>query len=856
MALLGGYTTAISVGPIPASGFLLLVSLLILVGTAVYSALAPNGGTNVSRNRGIGGGIARKAYPLLLLALSSCFYYSWTDSRNETKLPLAGAYDQVEGYADVTGVILAPVDVDGDRATFYLEASRVDLANYPVYQGSEKLRVTVRLLHQEEQASAASWKRGDLLRLSGELLRPEPARNFGGFDYREYLRRQHVHFLLSVKGVDGIEREEHASSAFSLTTLLRSVDALREKLALAVAAAFPEDQAGYMSGLILGITDGIDPEQYEQFSELGLTHLLAISGLHVAVFVAAFLWLFGLLRIPKETGSLIVMGLLPFYVLLTGAAPSILRAGLMAMLALYAARKNRLKDGLHLVCLAAIAMLLWNPFYALDVGFQLSFLVTAGLILGVPAMSRLLPVKPLMLNGSLSVALVAQLVSFPLTVFYFNQVSLLSLAANLLLVSLVSFIVTPGGTLAMLAALAHPQAAKLLAWPVSAINRVTFGIIAWMNGFPQFRVVWPSPPAWWIPLYYGCGGILLLTAAKAKDAKSRRKLGLDLPERRWIGEKVNGLSLSRVRNVSGVLLVLLLVFGCVPQEERSGAIGTISFLDVGQGDSILIRTPGHRNLLIDGGGTVLFRKSGEEWKERRDPYEVGRKLLVPLLKKRGIGTIDTLIVTHLDDDHFGGLQALLEQLTVHRIVFNGTLKESSSAERFFRTAARKGIPLLQARAGTRFIPDSDTELLFLSPNREADVLAEAAEQNEISLVFQLTMFDSRFLFTGDMGQTTERSLLEGETLPHGSLLGIDVLKVAHHGSKNSTGVSWLSYWHPRYAVISAGKNNRYGHPSEETLKRLQIAQAEVLRTDLQGEIRMKVTRKGLRIESKLGGELK
>ncbi|MEO3947855.1 ComEC/Rec2 family competence protein [Gorillibacterium sp. CAU 1737] len=851
LALLAGYSAAARFGPAPSAGLMLGVSLLLIAGWGGIQLVSrkrlPAQGHALRHGRSP----IQSMLPILLMVMVSFLYYSWFDSANQSDLQEKTAASLDGATIEATGTLLTPVEVDGDRASFYLKGTSASVQGAPEVEVEEKLRVTVRLLREEEQAVAAAWRRGDRVHLTGTLRKPEPARNYGGFDYRSYLRRQHIHYLLSVKGTDGIVQSGKEAGWLSLLPIQRAVDELREKLSGSIEAVFPEDQAGYMNGLILGITDGIEPDQYEQFSELGLTHLLAISGLHVAVFVAAFLGLFRLLRLPRETAQLIVMVLLPFYVLLTGAAPSIMRAGLMAMLALYAARKNRLKDGLHLVSLTALLMLLVHPYYLMDVGFQLSFLVTAGLILGVPSFSRLLPVKNPLLNGTLSVTLVAQLASFPLTVYYFNQVSFLSLPANLLLVSIVSYVVTPGGTLAMLAVLVYPAAGEWIAWPVALVNRASFRLVSWMNQGAHVRLIWPSPPVGWILFYYAACALLLAALAREQAARRRRKAGIRLPERFGSGRGRTGFPLSRVRNASAALFVLALgCGGILPGGERAQA-ATVSFLDIGQGDSILVTTPAGRHLLIDGGGALTIKRAGEEWKQRRDPYEVGKKTLVPLLKKRGIGILDAVFVTHLDEDHIGGLMAVVEQLTVRKLVFNGTLKNSPMAERLFRTAEERGIPLYQAGEGSRYRPDDDTELVFLGPPAPTGELKLAAEQNEVSLVFLLKLYNRTFLFTGDMGQITERELIANRNvLPTGGY-PIDVLKVAHHGSKHSTGIGWLSYWQPRFAVISVGKSNLYGHPSADTLTRLNEAEASVLRTDERGEVRFRVTREALHVETRL-----
>ncbi|WP_438433271.1 ComEC/Rec2 family competence protein [Gorillibacterium sp. sgz500922] len=835
-----GYAAAIGFGPVPQAA-----RWMIPVGFAVLAAALPA----IRQARPLSG--KRTLALLLLVGAAACLFYSGNDERNRTKLPAANAEELNGVTIEATGAVLNPVEVDGDRAILLLRTTEVTLEGDAPLKVREKLRVTVRLQSLEEQRTAAGWRRGDTLRLTGELLRPEPARNFGGFDYRAYLRRQHIHYQLSAKGAAGVERLP-ASPSISLVTLERTLDRVRSTLSAKLAGSFPDDQSGYMNGLVLGITDGIDPEQYDRFSGLGLTHLLAISGMHVAVFIGALLWIFRRLRMPRETAIILILLLLPLYVLLTGAAPSIVRAGLMAALGLFATLRGRTKEALRLIGLAALAMLVWNPYYVLDVGFQLSFLVTAGLVLGVTPLSRLLPIRRKKLNAALSVALMAQLVSFPLTVYYFNQISFLSLAANLLLVSVVSFVVTPGGTLAMLAALVHPGTAKLLAWPVVVLNRVTFGLVEGLNAVPGMKLVYPTPPVWWIPLYYACGGLLLSAALRAKESRQLRRTGIRLPDPPGPLPLGSRFGAVRQRNAAACLLAVLLVSGCTPPDARQTGIGTVSFLDVGQGDSILIRTPGNRILLVDGGGTVRFRKPGEEWKERSDPYEVGKKLLVPLLKKRGIGKIDTLIVSHLDEDHIGGLQAVVEEITVHRILFNGTLKKSESVEKLFRTALGKQIPVEEALSGSRYRPDGETELMFLNPTAPSGDLVRAPDQNGQSLVFTLDMLGRRFLFPGDAGEETERAILNA----YAELAGgrpVDVLKVGHHGSRTSTTAAWLAYWQPEYAVISAGKNNSYGHPSPDTLTRLAAAEARVFRTDEDGEIRMKVSRKALSIERKLAG---
>lgn len=263
-------------------------------------------------------------------------------------------------------------------------------------------------------------------------------------------------------------------------------------------------------------------------------------------------------------------------------------------------------------------------------------------------------------------------------------------------------------------------------------------------------------------------------------------------------------------------------------------------LDVGQGDSILVRTPTGKHVLIDGGGTVTFRKSGEEWKERRDPYEIGRKLLVPLLKKRGVQRLDYVILTHDDADHYGGLQAVAEQIPIKRFLFNGEVKASDEVFNLFGTLLERGVPMQSALAGMRLDVDDLTRLDILYPRPENHKqLMFVNKQNNDSVVSLLTMEGVHFLLTGDMEGLSEQSiLLQGAEGVNKSELetGIDVLKVAHHGSKTSTSQAWLDYWQPKMAVISVGEKNVYGHPNAGVISRLESSGSDIFRTDRMGEI--------------------
>lgn len=790
----------------------------------------------------------RHAAYVVPVALAAFCHYQWTEQHNVSELlPGHEALSSTEGTAvRLNGRITSAVSVDGDKVSFVLKVSSAQFDGEQKERNvNENVQVTVRLLEQEEQLVANGWQRGDEVSMSGELKLPSSARNFGGFDYRKYLHTQRIHAVVSAKGTEQIEVTE--KKGWDWVTLLRENDRLRNRLGNTADRLFPGEQGGYMKSLLIGLRVDMDPYEFQQFSRLGLTHLLAISGLHVAVFVSVILWLARTAGATKETGLLIAIWLIPFYVLVTGGSPSVIRAGLMAMLALYAARRQWLKDGLHLVSIVGLGMLILNPYYLVDVGFQLSFLVTLGLIAAVPVVSELLPIRNITLKSTVAVTIVSQAVSFPLSVYYFNQFSLLSWIANMVLVPIVSFIVTPLGSGALLAGELSITLGKWLAWPVVWLNRLNASMVDMLDRLSRFHLIWPTPSIWWILGWYLSGWLLLTAIVRRQRSQKLIKANLMLENR---GSWLPKLAIP----LYALTAAALLVYGYSP--DRWDRSGIVSFIDVGQGDAIWVRTPDDRNVLIDGGGTVWFRKQGDEWKERGNPFEVGDKLLVPLLKKRGVHQIDTLIMTHQDADHIGGLQAVLEQIPVKQIVFNGTYKRNAGTVKLLQTAMNKRIPLLAANRGDRLKLGGDTELQFLYPTDGGEEeIREQSNQNNASLVFMLSMSGFRFLMTGDMEKQEEEELLslmhEDESVS--ALNGVDVLKVAHHGSKTSTTEEWLSVWRPKLAVISVGVSNIYRHPAAEVVDRIMAQNSQLLRTDKHGEVQMIVKNDTLRVLTKLNG---
>jgi len=821
---------------------------------------------------------ARRAWRVAVVYLAffalAAAYGMWHRERNSSRLPEGG-------YAVLTGVLASQPEIDGDRVRFVLRTA-----------DRERVAVTVRLAGREELGEAGSWRRGDEARLYGELALPRGPRNFGQFDYAAWLAKRGIHRVFTVDGAEHatVRRPERIGPGIALGWL----ESVRAGLGRRIAELYPGAQSGFMQAMLIGLEGEMDEELFNAFSRLGMTHVIAISGLHVGVVTGGWILLLRLFRVSREAALNSIFAVIPAYVLLAGAAPSVIRAGLMAMLGTFALRRGWRKDAMRFVALAAVAMTAWNPSYLHDIGFQLSFAVTAGLIAGTPVAMRLLPAGwPKWLSGSAAVAVTAQAVSFPLTIHYFNQYSLLSGIANFLLVPVFSLAVLPFGYVSLIVSFASESFGRRLAAVPGWLNEWGFWLIERGSRIEGAGTVWPSPPVWALLLYY------LLLAGVCAGAIRWRSGDRDLfPARSRAGRS------AAIVCTGCLALWCAFVWWSAEWEQR----GTVSFLDVGQGDAILIRTPEGKTILVDGGGTIRFRRPGEEWRDGRDPYEVGKDLLVPLMKKRAVRRIDIMIVTHGDADHAGGLSAVAEAIPTRRIVFNGTVADSEPFRKLAAVALERNIPLIPAEAGRSMDVDRHTRLDMLYP-LPRERLSLEKNQNTFSVVFLLTMHGKRLLFTGDMDAAAEREtvrllrLAESEAAAKGGTAEVsaaapdakagkaakeeetpmaadgeaavlhapmraegkaaageqaaveglvsfvagessgrpvNVMKIAHHGSKSSTSELWLNRWKPELAVISVGERNAYGHPGKEVLARLERRGIPVFRTDLHGEIQMKI----------------
>src|SRR5262245_1646983 len=692
---------------------------------------------------------------------------------------------------------------------------------------------------------------GDQVEVLAHLRPPKNFNNPGQFDYVSYLERQDIALVGTIKNELLITRLATGRGSW----LFRQVQHLRKMLLSRLDRVFGSDQtAGVMKALLLGDRSVLDARVEEAFRVTGIFHVLVVSGQHVAVMAAFLNALFLWTRFPTTlTTVLTAAGLLLFSALVEGQ-PSVIRATVMACTFLLAVHFDRDRNLLNSVSLSAAGLLLLDPFWLFDPGFELSFLaVLAIAVVALPWLRRasqpwrdglrrlqdedwdsrlqpqvadlriwlrlkladlqewapwdrwhlssrlgLLMARALVAAGDLLVvSLAIQLVFVVLMVLFFHRVSLIAPLLNLLAVPLVGVLVPLGFLLLSLSLLGLPVdliAAKLCGGMV----RVLLHAAEQLSGaeWGNFRV--PTPPIWVSALYF----VSLI-------------LALMLPSKWW-----------RRFSIGVAAAALALILLC-PFEPRTLADRLhLTALDVRQGDSLFLTFPDRSSLLIDAGG-LLGRSFGEHFDD--DSFDVGEQVVSPFLWSMGIRRIDAVALTHGHHDHMDGLHALLNNFAVGEL-WVGENPLTPEYTSLLKAALRRTVTIRNLAAGDRF--DFHTaELQVLNPVRNSR--RGKAPSNNDSLAFRLQFGLRSFLLTGDIERRVETQILQS-----GQVVDSDLLKVAHHGSRSSSQPDFLDRVSPIWALISVAEHSPFGHPHAEVLDRIQERRVPVFRTDRDGAVRI------------------
>ncbi|WP_042354993.1 DNA internalization-related competence protein ComEC/Rec2 [Bacillus rubiinfantis] len=709
---------------------------------------------------------------ITLIGIATIFMISGAHAvaQNETKLPQSTTTFRLQ--------FLQPPKIDGDL--FQIEVKETTT--------KEKLLLRYRLPSQAEKEKLA---RGDFFQsvctVSGRLEKPKRARNPNSFDYHKYLSGKKIYWIVETK-------TDPLQSCRQLTpTPLSMLKKIRFSGINYLATHFPPEIASLSAALLFGDRGMLEPELLGAYQSTGIVHLLAISGLHVSLLTGMIFFLGIRCGITREVMTNFLLLALPIYVVLAGASPSVIRAALMILLILLAVKwKAQLKLlAIDAVSIAFMVFLLVSPFTVFDVGFQLSFSVSTAIILASQAILKHYQGTVLKL---LVTSIIAQLAALPFLLYHFYEMSIIGIFANMFYIPLFSFLYLPGLYILFIVHLLIGMTPSILIEFFLRIINASNHLILTLAEIPLVTFT-PGRPALLEIILYSA----LIVRIFYVWEKPRKKLLSLIP-------------------------VLLCLVTFQPIVNCLNPCGEVTVIDVGQGECIFIQLPfGKGNYLIDTGGTVTFSK--EQWRIRSKPYEVGRDVVLPFLKSKGVQTIDKLILTHGDMDHIGGALAIIDSLHVNQLLLPSVADPSETEKGVIRQAKKNNIQVTRVTEGVKW-ECAGNLFYILGPEQNF-----SGERNSGSIAMYANVGGLSWFFGGDLDQTGEEKIIK--KYPN---LKVDVLKAGHHGSKTSTSEVFIKQVKPKIVLISAGEKNRFGHPHQEVLRRVEEEDARIYRTDLHGAI--------------------
>ncbi|MDE3166368.1 MAG: ComEC/Rec2 family competence protein, partial [Acidobacteriota bacterium] len=729
----------------------------------------------------------------------------------------------------VEGCVVEPPAVSGERERFVLELDRDAHAQVTLYT--------------KPGESLPALRYGQHIELDGKVRKPRNFLNPGAFDYANYLARQDIYWTVSASAGSVRVLPGKCGTRFG-----KFIMDLRAAALDRIQRMYPNDEfrTGMMQAILIGQSFQLQKVWTDQWRSTGTFHAIVISGTHVAVLAAVFLFLLRICFIPQPWALAATTLAAWLYALVTGWQAPCIRSAAGLTLYLIGSYFYRQRRILNLLAAIALGFLLLDPGQLFDASFQLTFLAVGFLgafaapaiqatsgplaagLRGLGERGRDLHMEPRVAQFRIEmrqlayalrvpcavvawpargvfyvyeIVLTSAVVQFGLAlpmVEYFHRVGVSGLSANALVVPAMGFVV-PLGFAAVFTG--WGWVAKLAGWFLGLAQAVV-DFHARLE--PGWRI--PTPPLWLAVAIAAA----LIAAAGANTRAARLSAGA----------------------VLALLLALLFVHpfapAIVPRQLELTAV------DVGQGDGLFLAFPDGRTMLVDGGGIPAFGRP------QRSNLDIGEDVIAPYLWDRGIRRVDVVALTHAHEDHAGGVPALVAGFRPAE-VWTGVTPESPEWARVRDAARNAGIPVKPLRAPARFA-FGGAEIEVFAPF--ADSAPLDAPRNDDSLVLRVTYGSRSFLLTGDVERPLERQMLDA-----GEIRPADVLKVSHHGSRTSSTEDFLDAVHPAFAVISDGFENSYGHPHPAILGRLEQRHAEILRTDQDGLITIRTDGQRLSVDT-------
>lgn len=625
---------------------------------------------------------------------------------------------------------------------------------------------------------------GDCSTIKGKVYKFSSATNEGEFNQKEFYYSQMILFRLDPEKIVKLDKR--------IFNFEKAIYVFKNELTNSLKKISDGEELGALCTMLLGEKSLLSNDMKESYQDAGISHILAISGLHISL---VGIGIYGFMR-KRRAGFVCAMivagGIAYIYYFMSGCAISTERALFMFFLTMIAQTIGRSNDMLNSLGISILIIVYENPFIIKYPGFVFSVVAVMGVALIVRDISGN-KIKVAILS---SVAM--QLATIPVVAIYYYEIPAYSVIINIIVLPLISIVFISGLSAAFIGLISAPIASIVIIPAIVVLKLYTF-LCNIAQGLMFNKIIVGCPGAEKIVVYYVILFMLIFVCKKYK---------------------------SIVIRMFGICVLLSIIF------VRGHTDGEIDFLDVGQGDAIFVQIESGESVFIDGGSS--------------SKKKVGENIILPFLKYNGVHKIDYWFISHADEDHVNGLTEVLESnYCIENVVISKASKCDENMQKIISLSQEKGINVIEISAGDTF-RFANTQITCIAPgeggrsdnrnNSDSRSNSEQFDANDSSLVLLVDdkKNNLRCMLAGDISSEVENSLVK----KYGNKIDIDIYKANHHGSKYSSSKEWLNALSPDISVISCGENNRYGHPHEETLERFSEIDSKVFRTDENGQIRI------------------
>ena len=634
---------------------------------------------------------------------------------------------------------------------------------------------------------------GDLAKFNLELQKISERRNYKGFNYKEYLKTKGIYGIAKSNKIEVIGKNK-------VNIIYRFSINIKEKIKNKIYSNLPKNSAGLLAALVVGDKSNIEEEVINNFKANNLSHILAISGMHISYIIILINYILVKLKVPKKFVSITISVILIIFIIITNFSPSVIRASIMGIIVLVSKSFYYKADFWTCIAISVLVTTFINPFYILDMGFKLSYIGTISIVVFSKTIIKLENKKTLKekIKELAILTICAQILLIPITILNFHTISTYFIFSNILVSPIVSIVIMLG-FITIGTSFISIGISKALFYILNIFLKLLNFIPEVLSKFPFSKIYITNMNYISFVLYY----IAILIAYVWTINKNKIKKGLLLRryERKLLKSKTYKNAIIVVIVIFIFVNISVNIFNLLDRKLN------IYFIDVGQGDSTLIVTPNKHTILIDGGD---FEKD----------------ILLEYLLDRNINRINFIIISHFDSDHIGGLFEVMNELKIDKVIIPIGMETSENYGRFKEIIGNKRIKTILVGGGSistqessnRLYIEKDLYIDFLWPNNKKLISENILNNN--SIVCKLNYKECSMLFTGDIEEIAEKEILQ-EYKNNLSILNSGILKAAHHGSKTSSTKEFLEAVKPKMVLIGVGENNKFGHPNAEVTNRFE-----------------------------------